>query len=497
MAQVINKLQVRSGRFDSTRMTDLNHWTKARAIKPQVFDYAHRMLFASKTNQLNLSQGNILEPLFGLNKTKYIDGLNWSWKIGVRGYRPLTILENRTTGGDPTAPGKFRQPIKVLVDTDLSAIGETWSPGSSDKSQVAMVTDIQKEGARGYLYTLKTYTESGDHFIHPMYLKPGTKWTRYFTMRGEAAESGSHTEMFTDIEYKNNLVKLRKQYKVTDFGAQAVLDIAFSDENGRIYQSWMDTQEAQYHMAMNKEIAIAAMYSRLSDKPVTDPDSGYPIMPGAGIQQQISFGGNVERYTTMSAELIEAFFDRIVYARISPGDLGEVVGFSGHYGMKEFAKALDKWMGGKAIIRDSNQFTSKDSQGMNKNSLRVGYQYTVYNLPTGGSFRLIHNPLNDDKEIHRDIDPLNGYPLESQRITILDVTGGNGQSLSAGNNICLVRKNKVAGTTVLDGRVGPGGAISSNPKHPGDYYRVDISDSIGVEIADPTVTGELIKTVAA
>lgn len=491
MAMTINKLQVRQAKFDSTRMTDLNHWSKNLAIKPTVFEAPQRALFASKTNSLNLSTGNILEGIFGLGKTKYIDDLVWSWKMNVKGYRPITILENRTAGA---TPGKFRGKIKVLVDVDLAAIGETWSPGSSDKSQVVTVVDKVKEG-RGYLYTLQTYTEGPEHFIRPVYLEPGTKWTRFFTMRGEAAESGGHTEAYTAVEYKNSLVKLRKQFKVTDFGSQAVLDIAFTDENGKVYRSWMDMQEAQYHMAMNKELATYAMYSRLADQPLVDPDSGYPINPGAGMEQQIEFGGNVERFTTLSVDLIEAFFDRIVYSRISPGDLGEVVGFSGHYGMKEFAKVLDVWTGGKTIIRDSNTFVKSDPTGMNNNSLRTGYQYTLYNLPNGGSFKLIHNPLNDDKSIHRDIDPLTGYPLQSQRITILDVTGGNGDSINQKDNVCLVRKNKVYGTTVIDGRVGPGGEISKNPKHSGDYYRVDISDSVGIEIKDPTVTGELIKTV--
>lgn len=491
MAQTINNLQVRQAKFDSTRMTDLNHWSKNLALKPTVFEAPHRMLFASKTNSLNLSTGNILEGIFGLGKTKYIDDLNWSWKMNVKGYRPITILENRTTGD---TPGKYRQGIKVLVDVDLAAIGESWSPGSSDKSQIVTVVDKVKEG-RGFVYTLKTYTEGAEHFIKPQYLTPGTKWTRMYTMRGEAAESGGHTEHTTNVEYKNSVVKLRKEYKVTDFAAQAVLDIAFQDETGKTYRSWMDMQEAEYHMAMNKELAMHALYSRLGDQPLIDPDSGYPINPGAGIQQQIGFGGNVERYTTLTAELIEAFFDRIVYSRISPGDLGEVVGYSGHYGMKEFAKALDTWTGGKSIVRESSMFLSKDSKGVHNNSLRTGYQYTVYDLPNGGSFRLIHNPLNDDKSIHRDIDPLTGSPLESQRITILDVTGGNGQSINQKDNICLVRKNKVYGSTIVEGRYGPGGTISKNPKHSGDYYRVDISDSIGVEIKDPTVTGELVKTV--
>jgi len=491
MAQTINKLQVRQATFDSNRMTDLNHWSRNLALKPTVFEAPHRALFASKTNSLNLSSGNILESVFGLGKTKYIDDLSWSWKMRVKGFRPITILENRTPGD---TPGKYREKIKVLVDVDLAAIGETWSPGSSDKSQVVTVVDKVKEG-RGFAYTLQTYTEGPEHFIKKEYLAPGTEWTRFFTMRGEAAESGGYTEQFTNVEYRNSLVKLRKQYKVTDFASQAVLDIAFMDNDGKVYRSWMDMDEAEYHMAMNRELAIHAMYSRLGDQPLIDPDSGYPINPGAGMQQQIEFGGNTERYTTLTAELIEAFFDRIVYSRISPGDLGEVVGFSGHYGMKEFTKALDVWTGGKAIVRESSSFIKADPSGVHNNSLRAGYQYTLFDLPNGGSFKLIHNPLNDDKSIHRDIDPLTGYPLESQRITILDVTGGNGESINKKDNIKLVRKNKVYGTTIVEGRYGPGGMISKNPKHSGDYYRVDISDSIGIQITDPTVTGELIKTV--
>ena len=491
MALTINKLQVRQAKFDSKKMTDLNHWSKNLALKPTVFEAPQRALFASKTNNLNLSGGNLLEGIFGLGKTKYIDDLTWSWKMKVKGFRPITILENRTSGD---TPGKYRQDIKVLVDVDLAQIGESWSPGSSDKSQIVTLKSKKRE-ARGFEYVFRTYTETAEHFIKVKYLEPGQAWTRFYTMRGEAAESGGHVEGATNVEYKNSLVKLRKEFKVTDFGAQAVLDIAMQDSEGKVYNSWMDLQEAEYHMAMNKEVAMHAMYSRLGDAPLIDPDSGYPINPGAGMEQQIGFGGNVERFTTMSAELIEAFFDKIVYSRISPGDLGEVVGLSGHYGMKEFAKALDVWSGGKSIVRESSTFVKGDPSGVHNNSLRAGYQYTMYDLPNGGSFKLIHNPLNDDKSIHRDIDPLTGYPLQSQRITILDVTGGNGQSINKKDNICLVRKNKVYGTTIVEGRVGVGGTISKNPTHSGDYYRVDISDSIGVEIKDPTVTGELVKSV--
>lgn len=491
MNNFISKMQVRQAKFDSSKMTDLNHWSKNMAIKPEVFGPAQRELFSSKTNSVNLGQGNILESIFGLGKTKYIDDLTWSWKTKAAAFKPITILELRTPGD---TPGKYRRPIKVLVDENFASLGESWWPGASDKSQVAVVKSIKKE-ARGVELTLQTSTEGAEHFIDPVHLEPGTAWTRAYTQRGEAAQSGGGLERGTDIEFRNNLVKLRKQFDVTDFAAQAVLEIAFKDANGKTHTSWMDMQEADYLMEMNKEVTKYALYSRLSDDPLIDPDSNYPINPGAGLHQQIEFGGNTEYYTTLTAELIEAFFDKIVYSRISPGDLGEVVGLSGHYGMKMFAKALDVWSGGRAIVRETNILDRTDPKGVHNLSLRAGYQYTVYDLPNGGSFRLIHNPLADDKTINREVDPLTGIPIESQRITILDVTGGNGASINTKDNIKLVRKNKVQGTTIIEGRVGPGGTISKNPTHSGDYYSVHYSDSVGIEIEDPTVTGELIKAV--
>lgn len=492
MSQTINKLQVRQAKFNSKTMIDLNHWSTNLALKPDKFLSAHRFLFASRTNTLPFSKGNILEGIFGLGKTKEIDNLNWSWEVSVDGFRPLTILQNRTPGN---TPGKGRQPIVLLMDSDIGQVGDQWSSGSVDKSQVLTITNIVKEG-RGFVYTMKTHTEEDNHFIRPKFLKAGSKWVRLSSMRGEAAETGGGFESSTKIEYKNSLVKLRKQYKVTDYGAQApVLEIAFSDREGNVYSSWMDKQEAECYMAMNKELAYHAMYSRLTSQPLIDPDSKYPINPGAGLQQQISFGGNIERYDELSAELIEAFFNKIVYSRIAPGDLGEVIGFSGQYGMQAFAKALDVWSGKRSILRESSDFISKDPTGYNKNSLTTGYTFTKYNLPTGGTFKLIHNPMYDDRSINTEVEPGTNIPLESQRITILDITGGNNQSINGKDNIHLVRKKNVYKNSIVKGTVGPGGIPNPNPAHGGEYYEVHLVDSVGIQVTDPTVTGELIKTV--
>ena len=78
------------------------------------------------------------------------------------------------------------------------------------------------------------------------------------------------------------------------------------------------------------------MYSRIntSSVPMVDPDTGNPIVPGAGYLQQIEFGGNTERFTTLSTELLEAFIQKITLNRINPGVAIDLVAFTGTAGLK-------------------------------------------------------------------------------------------------------------------------------------------------------------------
>ena len=490
----ISQLQARQAKYNSTRMTDLNHWGTLMKLKPEVFHPADRKLFASKLGSgVDLSGGDILTSLFGFGGTDYVDSLEYSWEMESESYVPMTIMKVISLGEDPEKPGKGREDIIVEVDKNLGQIGESWMPGSSDKSQVVTIKSKRLVSSGQYEYTFRTYTEGHNHYIKPKYFKPGTQWTRFYTMRGEAAESGGHTERGNMLEFYNTVVKLRKQYKVTDYASQAVLEVAFKDEKGKTYRSWMDWQEVEYRRALNRELAYNAIYSRIGDEVMYDPDSGYPIEAPAGFQQQMEFGGNVEGYTTLSTERVEAFIEKIVYSRISPGDLGEVIGTSGWYGMKMWDAAIKRWVGENAVIAESDQFIGQDKKGVHDNSLVAGHQYTLYRLPNGGRFRMVYDPMKDDKRIHRDINPLTGKPLESGRITVFDVTGGNGSSLTKDQNIRIVKKNKVFANTIIYGRVGPGGVIPKYSSHSGDYYEVHLSDSISAKIIDPTLTGELVQ----
>ena len=219
IGQTLNPIQVRAVRHASATDTDLNLLTRMMLTQPTVMNAMYDFIFASKSNDLDFSAGNPMEALFGLGKTKMIDDLNWSWKMPVKSRNPITIIENRTTGN---TPGRNREIFSVLVDKDYGRIGDSWSPRDSDRSQIAVLKSKHQDGAN-FVYGFQMYTDGDSNFMKSRHLNPGALWTRSYSFRGEAAESGGGIEISSTIEFKNNLVKLRKQQSITDYAAQAVI----------------------------------------------------------------------------------------------------------------------------------------------------------------------------------------------------------------------------------------------------------------------------------
>ena len=110
-------------------------------------------------------------------------------------------------------------------------------------------------------------------------------------------------------------------------------------------------------------------------------------------------------------------------------------------------------------------------------------------MGNGAELELIHCPLYDDREINFEIDPLTGFPVESQRFTFLDFSGGEGKS----SNIKFFKKKggyKLGYVSGLQNPYGP--ANGEMMSHGGDYYTMIVNDESGVHIEDVTRCGELI-----
>ena len=140
------------------------------------------------------------------------------------------------------------------------------------------------------------------------------------------------------------------------------------------------------------------------------------------------------------------------------------------------------------FIRNVEVYTNKIGSDLHINAQEFGYQFVKYNMANGASLKLIHNPVYDDRTIHREIDEITGYPTESQRITFLDFSSSGKDS-----NIQIIKKKDGYAFGYVRGMYGPyGPADSTEMAHSGDYYSMHIEQNMGVQITDPTRCGELI-----
>lgn len=489
MNKQIASIQIRAGKDYSTGYTDLNHISNIASIHPNVANYLDRVLFASNFSSYSFADGNILGAIYGISHTEEIESLDFEWNMKAKGV-PLATITNNYGIQATDKPGQYGAEIKVDVDKDFYVVGEQLGFGASDKTQMVYV--INKEAKpNGCTLYLKTASEGASHYIKPKYLQPGQRLNRMFNLRGEASETGSHTEGQTNIGFKNTLNIHRKSFRVTDLAAQARIEIAIKYTDNTVEKYWDFNLVNDYRKALNKELNIQAIYGRTSDTPRLDPDSGYPINPSAGLLQQFEFGGSTEGYNVFTVDLLVHSISKMVYARMEPKDVGEITAMTGWYGALKVRDAFLAWTKNQGVVFNSSEFISRNGDYWNANSMTTGFQFTRFNLPNGGTFKLIYNPLYDDKEINSELDQ-DGIPLESQRITFLDVTGKFGGK----SNIVLMKKKGMQGSALVEGTVKLDGSFNSDAKHMGRWVDATVMDSIGVKVIDPTIGLDLVKRVA-
>jgi hypothetical protein len=488
MATLGSKLITKEMQWQAN-MTELNHLGKALMIKPTQLMGKMDTLFSA---QNYYSDNPLLSVLMGNKKTEQeIDGLIWEWELKGANSRPLVVLEDVDAAN--TTKGMFKTNFRIKLDENWFLPGDVICPGTSNKKYQARIVDAPLRDGDGWIYTLRMNTDNPQDFMPPAYFTAGTQWAKLFSTYEEAAEQGGSTQFSLPIALQNRMNKLRKQYKITDFASTAVLAVAIPDSKGGYHKSWIRYAEVEFWKQWYRELERNAWYSRSTETVIGA--NGRPVVAGAGIQEQLE-DSHQHYYTHLTAKLIEEYLMDIFYSRIKPGSgQRKVKGYTGEYGMIQFHKAIQNAIGGSGFIQNVNTNINSDllmgktQSPYTSNGLVYGYQFLKYRMANGIELELVHNPLYDDREINFEIDPVTGYPLESQRITFLDFSGEGGES-----NIQLKKKAKSETFTYIEGNYGPYGPNASGKSvaHAGDYYEMHIGKTQGVHIQDITKCGELI-----
>lgn len=466
-------------------MTEKNHLGKALLIRPEVFENKMTQIFSS----VRYSDNPLTKWLSNSSATdKSITKTEWEWRLRGANTRPLVVVENVEVDAN-TTPGKFKADFKLKLDEDWYIPGDIINPGTSNKKyQCRVQQQPAKHGSSGFVYIVRLMTDDPNLYLPTQFLQPGQQWSKLYSQYEEGAEQSGSTQYSMPLTFQSRMSRFRKKYRVTGDAAQEVLAVKMLGSDGKWYDSWVKYAEVEYWEQWYRELERGYWYSRSTDS--VKGATGRSLVTGPGVQELLE--DSVQHYySVLSARLIEEFLMDVFYSRISPGKDRQLKAYTGEYGMILFHRAMTDYLSKRGFSIVDTNFIEKASSSYNTNALSVGYQFTKFKMPNGAIMELIHNPLYDDREINNEIDPVSGYPTESQRFTFLDFGGNN-------NNIQLMNLQNSFKHVYICGLQTPYGPnVNKDAAHSGDYYEMHVQKQCGVHIEDVTRCGELILSRAA
>lgn len=458
----------------SANMTDMNHLGKAMLIKPKEFYPKVMQMFAAQSIKAN----PLMALLGNSGREEITDKREWTWNMRGASCRPLVVMQ---TG--PTDAGKNKGLFDLVFDENFFLPGDVLSPG--DPRVQARVKRAPRAAGKNFIYTLELNSDDVSASVPAKFLKPGAKWAKLFSQYEEGAEEGGSTTYAMPLTLSGRASRYRKSYKVTgDVRNEGVLAIKLPDSTGKLHDTWIGYNEAEFWYQWAREQSIGQWYSRSTNTVMGSTNR--PVYSGPGVQELLEYAPR-HFYTQLSARLIEDFVLDQVYGRISPDTETNLFAFTGEYGMRAFHRATQNEFQKTGFITVDSNFIERTNSPLHKMALSYGAQFVNYKMANGRTLTLMHNPLYDDQTINYEINPLTGFPYESGRFTFLDLTGEG-----AGSNIRQVRVQNSYKVAYVHGTTTPYGPNNGAAAHTGDYYEFLVEDSMGVHIDDVTRCGELI-----
>jgi hypothetical protein len=462
--------------------TELNHLMASGNARPQQLEVTAKQIFASQT----LNGG--MNPLssLSLGSDLEVTSMNWEWEMRGATERPLIVLEDVETASGPLR-GIQNTEFRIKLDENWYKATDVIDPGTSGHKFLCRIMEDPTPHGNGWIYKMRLMNSDPNAGVPAKYFTPGQTWAKLFATAEEGSYQSGSTQYSNKIAMKDGLGKIKKMYEVTDYAAEEYLAIAFRDNKGSEHNRWIRYAEVEFHQQWLKEIERAIFYNRKD--PTIKGGTGRPVDSFAGIQQKLEESGNNHVHSRLTPKLLQEYFMDIFYSRVKLENIDNIVGFTGYYGMFSFHEMMNAFVQKEGwTLLNSNFNIQKATSPYHKNAFRYGYKFTEWLMPMGGTFKLVHNPIYDDRMINREIDPVTGYPLESQRYTFLDFTEVDGAS-----NFRVVIKKDGFKFWYIPGGISPYGPMKGTQGATArEGYEMHYSKELGVHLQDPTRCGELI-----
>lgn len=481
---ILNNLVLYKGKRFSD-LIDTNKISAASQQNPYQVATVLSYVFGTKDNGYNTS----LDMLTGgLGNVMTIDKPNWEWNVMIDADRAITIRDAKWNGaaiGDNTTAGLGNTPIYLWLEENY--FGPTAILELDNKDYQLRVAGAPYQDGNLWVYTCFIADGNPTSYIPAKYLKAGSQVSRLASAVEEYSEEGDILNYSTHFKMRNYLTTIRINYDITGSAYSTVMAIALQDpKTGKKSYLWADYQEwlALREWYKRCERMLVYMKSNVNKDGSCNlkGTNGRPVFIGAGLLEQIA-PSNKRMYTRLTAELLEDFLFDLSYNVLGTNER-KFVALTGEMGMREFDRIL------KEKVATMNLMDTVFVTGSGDN-LKFGGQFKTYQMTNGIELTLKYFPLYDDTTYNRQLHPVTLKPLESYRMTFLDLGRRDGEA----NIVKVVRKDREFVTWYTGGAVAPSGyansknTLRSNGK---DGYTVFFLGEMGIMLRDPRACGELV-----
>jgi hypothetical protein len=480
---ILNNLTLYRGKWFSD-LIDTNKISMASQQRPHevgtILSYVFGTKDAGYSTSLDMLTG-------GLGNTMTIQEEVYEWGVMIDQDRAVTIRDAKWNGAeitDESTPGLGLTPITLWLE-------DAWfGPGATieldDKTQLRIQDAPYMDGNLA-VYTAFMSNGNPAAYVDPEMLKAGHQVNRLASAYEEYSEEADILNYNTHFKMRNHLTTMRLSYDITGSAYSTVMAVALKDpKTGKTSYLWSTYQEwvamREWYKRMERGLVYNVNNVNKDGSCNLKGKNGRPAYIGAGLLEQIA-PSNRRYYTRLTAELLEDFLFDLSYNVLGTNER-KFVALTGEMGMREFDRILKEKMANLNLIDTVFVTGSGDS-------LTFGGQFKTYKMSNGIELTLKYFPLYDNTVYNRQLHPVTLKPLESYRMTFLDLGRRDGQA----NVVKVVRKDREFVNWCTAGSVTPAGYAHSNTEvrsNAKDGYSVHFLAECGIMLRDPRSSGELI-----
>ena len=481
---ILNNLVLYKGKWFSD-LIDTAKISAASQQNPYQVATVLSYVFGTKDNGYQTS----LDMLTGgLGNVMTIDQPSWEWSVMIDADRAVTIRDAKWNGAaitDDSTAGLGNTPILLWLEDNW--FGPTAILEFDNKDFQVRVSGAPYQDGNMYVYTCFIADGNPASYVPAEYLEAGRQVSRLASAYEEYSEESDILNYNTHFKMRNYLTTVRLSYDITGSAFSTVMAVALKDpKSGKTSYLWSTFQEWKAMREWYKRCERFGVYAKSNVNKDGSCNlkgsNGRPVFIGAGLLEQIA-PSNRRFYTKLTAELLEDFLSDLSYNILGTNER-KFIALTGEMGMREFDRVL------KEKVTQMNLMDTIFVTGSGDN-LTFGGQFKTYKMTNGIELTLKYFPLYDDTTYNRMLHPVSLKPLESYRMTFIDLGRRDGEA----NLVKVVRKDREFVNWCVAGAVTPAGYGHSNSEvrsNAKDGYSVNFLGEMGWFVRDPRGCGELI-----